>query len=303
VPTNYRLVQPNFVLHNWFGTSDYVELVSLAVDEAGGRAFVTEYAGTSAVVSGSGIALPSWDHEVFLEISATQAMDSLEDQGLYLCPDAGLCGPLHPQIQGILDKWLPVPEGVDEDEFYSCLSCFEGLIDMDAWSAPGFAADIEERIYAPARHALDMLEAPYLTRLFTMISPEEMTVDPIFHVNPDLGNVQLRWISTRHVACKGPDYIELFDGRQIVLEDGDYQVEGMPYAVWIAQAPAKGPLQIITDNNDWIDARIDAWNDPRRVGPDIGCKIQGVRAESVGWLVFLFGGIWIMCGRGRRRRR
>lgn len=53
-PTNYAsvTVEPSFVRFNPFnGRNNYFSLVSFLVDEAGGRGFVTEYAGTSADTS------------------------------------------------------------------------------------------------------------------------------------------------------------------------------------------------------------------------------------------------------------
>ena len=52
VPTNYRHVQINKAAINWFfGGFNYQSVVTQAANEAGGQAFVTEYAGSSEVVS------------------------------------------------------------------------------------------------------------------------------------------------------------------------------------------------------------------------------------------------------------
>lgn len=66
-----------------------------------------------------------------------------------------------------------------EDAFYGCLRCHESDTDANAWSAEAFAQAMEERIVAPGEHAGELLEKwPYLTRMFTIISRHEMTVDP-----------------------------------------------------------------------------------------------------------------------------
>ncbi len=100
-PYNYAraLVEHDFVNLNTDGTTNYLDMVSLAVDSAGtGRAFVTEYA-----------------------------------QPVSAVPDLSTFG--SPQAEEIVRQ------------------------------------------------------GAYLTRLYTRISPQEMTIDPIFEMDPDLANV------------------------------------------------------------------------------------------------------------------
>ena len=56
---------------------------------------------------------------------------------------------------------------------------------------------------------------PYLTRMFTTISADEMTEDPIFGVSTDLGDVSNQHQADIHVLCDGT--IRLY---QVVLQDG-----------------------------------------------------------------------------------
>src|SRR5690606_477829 len=146
---------------------------------AEGNAFVTEYAGSSNVVSKSGLSSASWNAAPFAQLQATpeQTVDLLDSQGLASCFVDG-CQFNHPMLQPLLDKYLPVPANIDPVDFYGCLSCFAGLIDPIAWDAAGFAADLDERIIQPGAHAVELLDSwSYLTRMFTTISPNEMNVD------------------------------------------------------------------------------------------------------------------------------
>ena len=75
---------------------------------------------------------------------------------------------------------LPVPAGLAPVEFYAELTKHADEIDQTQWNAAEFAGDFKLRIQEPAAHAASIVTKwPYLTRMFTTISPSEMTEDPI----------------------------------------------------------------------------------------------------------------------------
>ncbi len=306
-PQNWPHVVVNPVRFDWVlnPAVNYREIISLALDEAGGRAFITEYAGTDNIVSTAGVDSPAWDPSAFEAIDPVLVVDELTSQGLGLqCDFANNCQFGHPQVEALLEKYLPAPMGVEKFEFWSCLSCYEGLIDPVAWSSSGFAADFGERISTPGQHALDMLaSSSYLTRLFTLLSPHEMIEDPLFH-ETDLGPVDSSMSATRTIACEGNDWVELADGRKVALTDGaQYPViEGMPALERIERIPAMGPAQVETDNGPQIDALLDAYDDGQLTGPQAwNCAIAKLRPEALLSMLALFGIVWTQ--RGRRRRR
>jgi Uncharacterized protein conserved in bacteria (DUF2330) len=305
VPTNWPHVEVNHSRYDWVNgpSVNYDEVVSLAIDEAGGRAFVTEYAGTDDVVSTSGVFDSRWSAAKFEDIDPTLIVDELTSQGLIAC-DGEQCAFNHPQVQALLEIYLPAPDGVTAGEFWSCLSCYEGLIDPVAWSAqPGFGADFQDRLSGPGQHAVDMLaDATYLTRMFTLLSPHEMLEDPTFHETDALPTVDNNVGATRVNDCdSGPSYIELFDGRRIALTDGGTMpdLEGNPAALRIEQVPMMGPAQIELDNTGTIDALLDEYNDTRLAGPEGGCSIGRVGIEALFGLFAIFGIAWF--NRGGRR--
>jgi hypothetical protein len=52
--------------------------------------------------------------------------------------------------------------------------------------------ELNESLIKPLQETLDVLDdGLYLTRLYTTLSPEEMTLDPAFSFNPDLPDQQL----------------------------------------------------------------------------------------------------------------
>ncbi len=315
VPQNWPHVVLNWANFDWvsFGIQTYRDLVANAIDEAGGRAFITEYAGTDSVVSTVGIDDAKWNSAAFAQIEPSAVVDELEAQGLISCEllgETAECQFTHPQVRPLLQRYLPAPDNLSEDEFWQCLECYAGLIDPVEWSAqPGFAAEFEERISGPAEHATDMLiEADYLTRLYTLISPHEMLEDPLFHETSSLGTVDSAIVATRVNSCDdAPSYIELDDGHQIALEDlGTYPVlDNMPSAARIERVPMMGPSQVETDNQAEIDDIIDDYNRDKLVGPSpFSCSIARLRPEAMLTMLALFGLAWVQrAPRAARRRR
>ena len=293
-PSNWPHVELNPSRFDWVNGPElnYNEVVSLAIDEAGGRAFITEFAGTDAVVSTSGIYSNQWNPAAYEGATPQEVVDTLSAQQLLVC-SFGECSFRHLQVQPLLDKYLPVPEGVTADDFYDCVDCFADLIDQQAWEQlPGFAADFAERISIPGQHAVDMLEdSTALTRLFTLISPHEMIEDPLFHPTDLSETVDNNITATRVTDCDGgPTYYELPDGRIVAETDNGTmpELEDNPAAASIQQVPMSGPPQVETDNGGAIDAALDAYNKTRRVGPR-GCSIGDIAPEGVLVTLGIFG--------------
>jgi MYXO-CTERM domain-containing protein len=263
VPTRYRHVVMNPARIDWLGgAKNYTEVVSRAVDEAGGRAFVTEYAGRSSVVSSAGVYSPSWDANGFVGLPRDGVVDVLAKQGLAACT-GGACTFSHPLVLPLLREHLPVPPGVDEQGYYSCLKCYPEAGDAGGWDDVGFARGFLERVVVPGRNAAAILQGhPYLTRLFTTISPGEMTEDPLFGDRAGLPDVaQFRQASP---ACgSGDGSVDLPDGRHVLPDDlGAWPVFGaeMPWAERVEDYSDPAAPRAITENSAAIDGAIAAWN-------------------------------------------
>jgi hypothetical protein len=179
-PSNYAHVVLNPLQYDWQtqAWSSYLQLLAMAVDEAGGRGFVTEFAGPSSDVPEVDVWQPSWTAEPLESMDAHMAIEAVRDMG-FIVEDK-----INAHVLAALREYLPVPQdwGAAEISFWIDHAEHPQLIDQIAFDAAGFAAMLDERLFAPAMHAYDLLETwPYLTRMHTLLSPEEMTLDPTFH--------------------------------------------------------------------------------------------------------------------------
>ena len=310
-PKNWVHVVLNLAKLEWAASPalGYRGRIVGAMNEAGDRGFITEYAGTDEIVSTSGIRNSAWNSAAFDQIDPIDVVEILAEQELLDC-SGDSCIYLHPQVLPLLQRYLPAPDNLDEDQFYACLECFESLIDPVAWTAqPGFAVELEQRITAPAQHAIDMLdEASYLTRLFTLISPKEMIEDPRFHENSSLGDVDGGLAATRVLPCDvdGPTYMQIPGGREVVLKsNGAYPTEftRLADAERIERVPMVGPSRVVVDNTAKIDGFIDAYNQDNLMGPTPpNCSITRLGPEALFGTLMLFGIAWLHRAPRARRR-
>jgi MYXO-CTERM domain-containing protein len=251
VPSNYLHVILNSLAfpwseNGWQSLEEYTELLTLAVDEAGGRAFVTDYAGATDMVSTWGIHRASWNEAAFVGLDMIEALDLIRDQSLNT----------HPLIQPLLLEFMPPPDGVVPQVFWNNIEDYVDLVDIEAWDSAGFAAALGERIIEPGLHAVDLLDAwPYLTRLHTTMSPHEMTIDPMFRPAPQLDPVGNTLTAQSLDLCgdeAGDRYLVPFDQQQLAVCMAESQFE-WPAALqahpaqrieWI---PPVGPPQVLED--------------------------------------------------------
>ncbi len=266
MPTNYKHIVPNPVRLDWlnFG-SNYESWITRSVDSpvSNGHGFVTEYSGSSGVVFSNNLYSAQWNSGAFTNIAAENVVETLEAQGLMFCYP-GYCETYHPLLRSLLNAHLPPPQGVLEDDFYSCVSCYSDQLDPNAWNPAAFAADLDERLIKPGKHARDVLQLyPVLTRMYSTLSPAEMTEDPIFVAAPGLPSVGFMGTATRRVTCDSSTGMILPDGRQVGLPgDGTWPTfdSNMPWAERIEEYTDKGELIVLVDNKDQIDAQLKSYN-------------------------------------------
>ena len=277
IPENYLHVQINEALVDWFsGGFNYPEVVTQAANEAGGQAFVTDYAGPSSIVGD--FVFSVFDLEELR--GKTHPADFLEAalrQGF----------PRDAQMQTLIRRHIPMPAAVLEEGVLEVVfggdrdardeareegwlqdiaesSFYNNMRAYDQWTAdldfdPGALADDLERIVVEPLEDMQEVfdQKPYLTRLYTTLSADEMTVDPMFDYNPDLpgvGNVReadARW------DCGGSEdtpieewelIVTLADGREVrsrPFEDGGPRPFAEPAAATVEQLRTSGPPEVL----------------------------------------------------------
>lgn len=318
VPQNYRHVLVNPLKIDWanFG-SNYKEVIGEAVDaqHADGRAFVTEYAGPSSVVSSVGLYYPDWDADAFRGTDVAEALLMLESQALVNCRfsygyygyygyedyeyDEYSCRPLHPLLTALLAEFLPPPDGIAPGPYLGTRDAdLEALMGV-AWDSEGFADLLDERVIQPGLHAADLLEAnPYLSRLYTTISPWEMTADPIFLQNPELGEIPAQRTADQFIRCDGSSRFTLPDGRVVLVgPDGVWPEIGDDdqFAEIVEEYPAPGAPVTLADNTKAIEDALDDHNGEMQTG--CGCTASPGSSKLLAPLLLLLAAL-----RPRRRR-
>ena len=263
IPMNYRHVVVNDEYVDWInGASNYTEVVARAIDEAeGGRAFVTEYAGSSDVMVG--VLDPPG------RFGSRTSLAQLDDAADYVRQLQDANFPLA-ALRPLLERAFPVTSsaaaaGIDPDTYYGDLPVYLDAYDPDAVFDPvALTDDIWERVVRPTLEAGALFrQHDYLTRMYTAISPDEMTDDPVFDFNPDLPQVDNLRAATMVEQCDPEDdefpwRMRLSDGREYWLrrpsEWSDRVQVGAPRAVVIETLPLEGQAVVEVDNRDEINA-------------------------------------------------
>lgn len=265
IPTNYRHLELNFAALDWTNPAAfYSGLVARAADEAGGNAFVTEYAGSSSLFEGQ--IAPDTYRRSDLE-AATEADDylnQLQAQGL-----------LRREVIAIVGDFISdevfAAVGTTREQFVAGrvgIFAFEG----QPIDAVGATAAIWTAVVEPEESAQALFDAyPRVTRLYTLLSPEEMTIDPELEVRNDLEEVSNVHRARVRRICAGDRIdteVTIVGTNEVVVygNDGGTQAwqRGLPAAKRIEQLWDDA---VIADRSAEIEAAIAA---RRSGGPGTG---------------------------------
>ncbi len=213
IPKNFLHVVINEAVVDWlqYG-ANYKTVVSKAVDQGSGHAFTTEYAQPTSDLTvqnpNFAFANPNWN---------TAKLATITDPTLFMQAmlSQGFTGTT--TVRNLFKKYIPKPAAfatVTDSEFYSCIQnggayapCdgYLAAVKKQAFDPVAFAADLESQIVKPMKDVQAQFFAAgrYLTRLYTTMSPEEMTKDPIFAYNGDLPTVDRVHTATALPICEG----------------------------------------------------------------------------------------------------
>ena len=175
VPLSYLHVELHPFVYDYFGVrADLDARIAQAVDEAGGRAFVTLYANPQSF---------AWSNDLAPDPDTLSEMDALS----WVTSITGASWYPTLEMLAVLRTYAPAPASLGENAFYGCPVCFkEEWVALD-FDAPAATAALMEQVVEPWTDVEAFL-APvtHVTRLQTALSPREMTVDPVFGFNADL---------------------------------------------------------------------------------------------------------------------
>jgi hypothetical protein len=270
-------IQLNDAAIAWFASGrNYRAVSTAAVNEAGGRGFIREYAGPSNIAAGA-----LYDESMF-------DLDVLRAASDPLTAVYWVLGrfPLDATLAELLGQFAPMPaevadQGITPLEYYSCVECYGVPTELDA---EGLATAFDAVLITPLRDAQGLFDRhPYLTRLFTTISPDEMTQDPLFRENDFVPDVARDRVATSQRRCDmfhrdrdtAPIRLVLPSGTSttvyagdplhpssagLIDEDGngiddrtESASESMPSLARAIQYGESGPGDTIIDNRDRID--------------------------------------------------
>ncbi len=279
IPENYLHVKINEALIDWLNWGrNYPEVVTQAANEAGGQAFVTDYAGPSSIVGD--FLFGELDVEALRgKTHPADFLDAVLDQGF----------PRDTQMQTLIRRHIPMTDAVldegvlevvfggdreaydrareegwlldaAERSFYNDMRAYDPwTADLD-FDAAAFADDLQRIVVEPLEEVQQLFdEKPYLTRLYTTLSADEMTVDPMFDYNPDLPKVDNVRSADARWDCGGDPETPLEDWELVVTLSDGREVRSMPFvdgggpmpfaepaALTVEQLRTSGPPDIIT---------------------------------------------------------
>jgi MYXO-CTERM domain-containing protein len=221
VPDNFYELEINQARIDWFkGGANYEQLLKEAADQAGGQAFITEYAGPTSMLSG--LLYRAGQYNLPAIASAADPPSAL-----FLIGSQNF--PRDNTLLGILRVHIPMPEslrtmGVQERDFYNQLQFYWDTrrTEFKPFNAMALAADLDAKMLKPMRETQVLFDKHRrLTRLATFLSPDEMTVDPTFVMNPSLPDLPAVRTATAQRLCGNMEFNRCEAPVKLVLASGE----------------------------------------------------------------------------------
>ncbi len=183
VPDNYLHVVPNYTRLNWYtgpnnAYGSYQSLITAAMNEAGGQGFATDFAGTIDDATTQFLTTAE---------DLQQELDNLDQRGNDNEFLASLYrGPRTDALRALYQQYLPLPQGQDEGVYFESFALESNYTaDELAQARVNIRQAFIDVEIDPLRNSIDLIPTGrYLTRLYTTLSADEMTLDPSFEFNP-----------------------------------------------------------------------------------------------------------------------
>jgi uncharacterized protein (TIGR03382 family) len=126
-----------------------------------------------------------------------------------------------------------------------------------AFDEAAFRKALNEKVYKPVTDTEDLLGSrPYVTRLYTTMSADEMTMDPGFNFNADLGNVSNIHTAQQKIECDNSWTVTLPQGDVVANAEAMVwpgKIGGeQPAARKILKLTTQGQGSVMLDNSHKI---------------------------------------------------
>lgn len=319
VPTNYLSLELNEARINWLNPGPtYDEVVIQAADEAGGWGFVTEQSGPANAFIET--VLPRYKLDEFEALRTGQfgSLEAFLEQAIRVAQAPFVSfGPFDVDggqelYDGFVDvlsdpELVPLREGATAEQLLGCVSCYfesgaavrneaypptpyvPGEDPIDSMNVERFLDAFEADVVTPLRKTQKLFrDHEQVTRLYTTLSPEEMTIDPAFAVNPDLPDVDNVHVADRVMHCDGNSWrMTLPQGHTIEGSGGVWpvpeQASVLPYNLRALQLSAKGDGEVVLDNSETVtDALVELGVSPKPKKASGFCAVTGP-SERAPW--------------------
>jgi MYXO-CTERM domain-containing protein len=160
-------------------------------------------------------------------------------------------------------------------------------------------------VFDPLEATAALFEAhPYVTRLYTTMSADEMTVDPMFDFNAELPDLSNQHTAEQVIEC-GDDIffgdafwrVELADGRVVRGRTGvwPFVLGDMPANTRTLRVGTTGTGEVVEDNAEAIDRALAMHNvTVPTAGDRDGCACSGSGGGATGFALgaLALGALW-----------
>lgn len=312
IPANYLDLELNEAAINWLQpNSNYGDVVTQAANEAGGQGFVTEFVGESA----------AFEETIYPEFIASEWENIQELEGFQLVR----------QSAGLFQGWdgfsdvvlaeVTKPTTVSEEDWNAnpINYIFGSEINYTSLNSESFISRLQLEVVDPVLETAALFAGNRtVTRFFTTMSPDEMTMDPVFDFNGELEQeVSNLHTATRTIECsRGVSQGEatwriLFDNGITVRGEANNwpltDIDTLPAMRTSRRVGSAGEGEIVTDNSAQIISTITENNraHPRNYGNGLFaggfCSVSAVGAsQGAGSLGMLLGLVGLVALRRRR---
>ena len=130
-----------------------------------------------------------------------------------------------------------------------------------------------------------LVRHPYLTRLYTALSPKDMTLDPVFSSNSDLPDVPLVHSATLTTPCSGQPWLATDAGFEVQYDNGLAPNLNLPAALRVELIRDSGQPELVQDNAAAIAAALGPVDHGRSSATGGGAASDGSSSSGCGCTV------------------